>query len=267
MTEDKPEVRVRSVDEVIASLIPTFVEDTRDKLIKLNNSIESLRNIHEQGSSVNEYLREIHSIKGVAGSFGFSFIAVICHKLEDYIVKTPVFTRKETDEIIVYLQEIERILSRGSDPSDIEGFRIFRNLPTYVDLDKYYVGPTLVDTIFVGPKDVQFLIIDKQLKNCGIRSTNVSKSLQGVELTIRTRPDFVMVSNVIDNISGVEVINMLAAVNVTKAIPVMFIVSEIDLREDRLKLEGALPKEVKFIRKGERFPDDFADALVALNIL
>ena len=261
------EVRVRSVEEVIAGLIPAFVEDTRDKLINLSNAVDTLANIDGQAGAINDFLREVHSIKGVAGSFGFSFIAVVCHKLEDYIVKTPVFTRKETDDIIVFFQEIERILERGADPSDADGFRIFRNLPSYVDVEKFFVEPKMVEAIFIGPRDVQFLIIEKQLKNCGIRSVNASKSLLGVELTLRTKPDFVMVSNVIDSISGVEVINILQSIHITRAIPTMFTINEIDLRENRQKLEEALPKGVQFIRKGTHFPDDFADALVALKIL
>ena len=261
------EIRVRSVEEVIASLVPNFIEDVRDTLCELNEVLELLRRTDTQAEAVNDLLRRIHGIKGTAGTFGFSFIAVICHKLEDYIIRTPFFTRKETDEILIFFQAIENTLQHGSDPGDEDGFRIFRSLPCYVDLEKFAVPAKLVQALFIGPRDVQYLIIDKQLSNCGIRSTNVQKSLQGIEMVVRTKPDFVMVSNIIDNISGVEVANVLNSLLITRGIPIMLVISEIDMRDAAERLKASLPKGVRIVRKGAGFPDDFADALVALNIL
>jgi HPt (histidine-containing phosphotransfer) domain-containing protein len=261
------EVRARSVEEIIASLVPKFIEDVRDTLCTLNDQVEALRKPETQAEAANDFMRQVHGIKGTAGTFGFSFIAVICHKLEDYMIRTPIFTRKETDDILVFLQAIESILQRGSDPADDEGFRIFRSLPSYIDLDKFVMDVKPVQSLFIGPRDVQFLIIERQLSNCGIRSTNASKSLQAIELAVRTRPDLVMVSNIIDSISGTEVANVLNSINATKAIPIMFIISEIDIRDDGRRLREVLPSRVRIVRKGVKFPDDFADALVALNIL
>ncbi len=261
------EIRVRSVEDVIASLIPKFIEDVRDTLCSLNEKLELLRRPETQAEAANELLRQVHGIKGTAGTFGFSFIAVICHKLEDYVIRTPFFTRKETDEILIFFQAIENTLQHGSDPGDEEGFKIFRSLPCYVDLERFAVATKIVQALFIGPRDVQYLIIDKQLSNCGIRSTNVPRSLHGIEMAVRTRPDFVMVSNIIDNISGVEVANVLNSLLITRHIPIMLVISEIDMREDGEKLRTTLPPRVRMIRKGAGFPDDFADALVALNIL
>ena len=261
------EIRARSVEEVIASLIPKFIEDTRDTLCILNDGLETLRRPDTYVETANDFMRRVHGIKGIAPTFGFSFIAVICHKLEDYLIRTPVFTRKETDELMVFLQAIENILQRGGDPSDDDGFIIFRSLPCYVDLDKFVIESKPIQSLFIGPRDVQFLIIDKQLSACGIRSTNASKSLLGIDLAVKTRPDLIMISNVIDNISGTEVANVLNSINSTKSIPIMFIISEIDIRDDGKKVKSALPGRVRIVRKGGSFPDDFADALVALRIL
>ncbi len=254
-------------DDIIEELLPIFIEDTYEKINTMRSSLPGLLSHSTMKSAVQEYMRQIHSLKGTAPSFGFNFIGIICHKLEDYFVNTPVYSRKEISDISAYLREIEQILERRRDPSDTECATIFRRLPDYFDPQTIAIGVNPISGLFIGPRDVQFLIIEKQLKNCGIRPTNITTSLGGIEVALRTRPDFIMASNIIDNISGFEVISALKAFKATKGIPSMLIISESDYNKFKTNQSLAMPKGVMVIRKGAKFSDDFADALTTLNII
>ncbi len=73
-------------DDVFAELTRTYLDSTTDRLAKIDQSIDDIYN--EKGSRDEIYRdlqKEIHSLKGSAGSYGFQSITTITHRLEDYM--------------------------------------------------------------------------------------------------------------------------------------------------------------------------------------
>jgi len=78
-----------------------------------------------------------------------------------------------------------------------------------------------------------------------------------------TKPDLVIVTGVLDMLSGIDVTSAFRAMPTTKNIPVALITA--DSRND--VIAHGLPDTVPVIRKGAEFGDDLTEALTEVGIL
>ncbi len=255
-------------DDIIAQLVPMFLDDTRSKVDTLHELVVELPRLDRKSDDFLEFARIVHSIKGSAGSFGFPSLGVICHKLEDYVGKTAHFSPKAVGDITAHLDAIESIISRGIDPSDAKSRLLFKQLPVPTEFGPEVAAPVFhLHALFIGPRDVQFRIVDAELRACGIQSTISPNSFHGVELAVRTHPDFIMVAYVVDLLDGIEIVRVIRAIKRLATTPVVFLKSEQPDERSRRAIRQALPEDVQIVRKGRHFSDDFANAMAALKIL
>lgn len=71
----------------LTAFIPRFIDENRDRLQKLNQTILELEKNPSNSELLKEILRETHTLKGTAKLMGFSDIVVLSHKVEDLFVK------------------------------------------------------------------------------------------------------------------------------------------------------------------------------------
>ena len=103
----------------------------------------------------------------------------------------------------------------------------------------------------------------RELQACGYRINREGNSFKAMEVAAMTRPDLVIVTGVLDLLSGVDVVSAFRAMSATRDIPVALITGD-SLEE---ALADGLPDAVPVIRKGADFGDDLTDALSAVGIL
>ena len=94
----------------------------------------------------------------------------------------------------------------------------------------------------------------------------LSSSFQGIESAIRTRPDLILISNIIDILDGVDVARMIHAAEMTQHIPLVVVASKLDA-EPVLNRLNRLNEKILVVRKGEDFAADFAYAIVRLGVV
>lgn len=254
------------MDDIISQLSPMFLEDAREKLAFLFEAAAQLPDGDRRSENYLNFLRQLHSIKGAAASFGFPFLGVICHRLEDYLAKTPHASPRAVRDIVQHLTQCQAIVEAGRDPTESRGYALLKELPYPPDFDDAIHQKALY-ALFIGPRDVQFRILEIELRECGIRSTIASQSFHGIELAVRTRPDFIMVTYIVDVLDGIEVLRMLRSVRSLARTPMMLLKSELSDEKARQAIRAAVPPGVEVVRKGRLFSDDFANALTALKIL
>ncbi|MBM2833073.1 MAG: sensor histidine kinase CheA associated with MCPs of class [Candidatus Brocadiaceae bacterium] len=71
----------------IASFIPKFVDENRDRIQKLNRAILAFEKDASNLELLKEIMREVHTLKGTARIMGFVDIVTLSHKVEDMFVK------------------------------------------------------------------------------------------------------------------------------------------------------------------------------------
>ena len=104
--------------------ITEFVEDTETRVVRLREKITEHKEkvaaqrrdfpdgpVYEvKASNIDEIYRDIHTIKGNGGSYGFELLSAFAHKAEDYLeeLKSPVKSRRE-DIFSKMLENVEQI--------------------------------------------------------------------------------------------------------------------------------------------------------------
>ncbi len=71
----------------LTAFIPKFVDESRDRIQKLNQTILTLEKNPSNPELLKEILREVHTLKGTAKLMGFNDIVTLSHKVEDLFVK------------------------------------------------------------------------------------------------------------------------------------------------------------------------------------
>ncbi|MCH8835401.1 MAG: hypothetical protein IH925_05600, partial [Proteobacteria bacterium] len=98
---------------------------------------------------------------------------------------------------------------------------------------------------------------------CGYRITTVTSTFEALPLIVRTKPDMVIISAVMPNLSGIDLAIALAAMPATRNVP-MALITSLDADDEYLKL---LPDSVPVIHKSPAFGDDLAEALSRLFMI
>ena len=97
---------------------------------------------------------------------------------------------------------------------------------------------------------------EREPRNCGYRVTSAYSFFEALELTVRTRPDLVISSAILDNLSGVDLACSIGAIAPTRGIPFALLTS-FDAGHDAIR---GLPEHAAILRKGESFGEDPANA-------
>jgi len=75
------------IQDALERLKQEFIDTSAEKLDKIDRIIDKLYRAEEddRGADYVEFQRDIHSLKGSAGTYGFDSVNLIAHRLEDYI--------------------------------------------------------------------------------------------------------------------------------------------------------------------------------------
>jgi chemotaxis protein histidine kinase CheA len=252
--------------DLVAELLPFFIDDVVERLGSIEQMVVSFSaNLDVKPNSF-ELLRNVHSIKGSAASFGFPTIALISHHLEDYIIATGNFSETAVDGMLEHLHAIGAIVEARRDPGNEEGRRILKSLPDFHPTKNLLRGQGQKTVLFIGPRNIQLRLMEPEIRAGGFRLVVLSNSFQGIESAIRTRPDLILISNIIDILDGVDVARMIHAAEMTQHIPLVVVASKLDAEPVRNRL-NRLNEKILVVRKGEDFAADFAYAIVRLGVV
>ncbi len=152
------------------------------------------------------------------------------------------------------------------DPGNEEGRRILKSLPDFHPTQALLRAQGQKTVLFIGPRNIQLRLMEPEIRAAGFRLVVLSSSFQGVESAIRTRPDMILISNIIDILDGVDVARMIHAAEITQHIPLVVVASKLDAEPVRNRL-NRLNEKILVVRKGEEFAADFAYAIVRLGVV
>lgn len=210
---------------------------------------------------------EVHNIKGSAGSFGFSPVSMIAHRLEDCLARMETDHQRDCRILVPYLDAMQAWIC-PFDKSREEEFQVaLKSLPFPGEevageaVETAGDGATVREALIVTPTRLLNDMLRMGLKAHGWRAISTSRGLEGLALATRMRPDLVIASAVMDDLDGVDLARGLRSMLRTGQIPVMLISS---LPPDHPKLKH-VPQSVPVLRYGPELPAAFNAALEQLT--
>jgi PleD family two-component response regulator len=184
---------------------------------------------------------------------------LLLRRLENYLNGLEAPTGDQVSDIETFLDVMHGVLD-GEIAGEVNEAEFFRSLPVQRPADLEDFRALDLEILIVDTNKTGARIVQRELMNCGYRVSLASRSFEALELAIRTRPDMIVASGVLDEMSGVDLGSALAVIQSTESIPFALLTSSNDASLKRL------PEKAIIIKKGGGFSDDFADALERFGI-
>ncbi len=237
-------------EEMIEYMRQDFLDTTRDKLREIEGSLA-------EGADLDALRYSIFEIKGQARNFGMSLLGIIALRLEDYLNAIDEVSVWSEPGIRAFLDVMTGVISGGI-AEDEDPSLIVRGLPARPRVLGVDDNDVLdVDVMLVMEHSAQTTFVERELQACGYRTNIVSSPFEAFEQVVRVRPDMVIVSGVLPDLSGVDLATALATMPETRNTPVAVLTNQGD-DSGPLTL---LPKSVPVIHRGDSFGDDLAKAM------
>lgn len=250
--------------ELLQQLEVEFRDSASDLLTRADDILDAGRGTGTLSAEDRDSLyRVAHSLKGIAASCGYSLTGVVAHRFEDFLadVKNP--TEEHIGDMQKFVDTLGDLVDGTVNEKKVNVAEFIRTLPSRRNQDFGDVDAQDIEVFVVMPDDAVSRHVMRELQACGYRVTREGNSFKAIEIAAMMRPDLVIVTGVLDALSGVDLVSAFRAMPATGDIPVALITA--DTRDEAIA--DGLPETVPVIRKGTDFGDDLTDALSEVGIL
>ena len=253
-----------TLEKALASLKTDYIEGSGDKLDGIDAIIDRMyRGEGDRGADFIDMQREIHSLKGLAGTYGFSSVSLITHRLEDYIEATRRLSNDQLRDVQKYIDRIREIFQSGVNPAEAKMDAILRALPSGT---ASLVSPQDVRNVIVllvMPKGVQRRLIGGELASCGFELSFTESPVEAIGLALSLKPDIVVSSMELAPLTGVELGRVLKDIEATSKVAFVLTTSH----EDDSRFLKSLPEGAHIIHKGPKFTEELSTCLIDIGVL
>ncbi|MDO8271528.1 MAG: chemotaxis protein CheA [Gammaproteobacteria bacterium] len=175
----------------ISQFIQTFLEESFEGLDSMESLLLSLTS--DDSESINAIFRAAHSIKGGAGTFGFSEVARFTHGVETLLDEARAGRRAVTTEMIALLLEsvdcIHAMLEAARDGSPVDAARI-ATIGAAIE-----ASLRTVDHVMLDSKTVDSKVLDTQLPEAAANSHAAAQGPHGWRIVFIPEQDVMRSGN------------------------------------------------------------------------
>lgn len=253
----------RRAASVAEELRREFIDETIENVQAMDLAIEEVKKDRKSaGELLNLIQRTILPIRGRAANHKVPLIGPIAHRIENYIEGTKSLTPETLDDLTKFVTIMSDVLD-GTIPADSDASELVRRLPVKFSFNEAEVEVREIEALLVMEAGTAARFVERELNQCGYRTSLVETTFEALPLIVHTKPDLVIISAIMPDLTGIDFAIGLCAMPKTRNIPVALITS-LDADDEYLAL---VPKKIPVIHKSARFGDDLADALDNLFII
>ncbi len=246
-------------DDVDRELEQEFKDEALDAVSNLTLVVHAVMDGQVSGAdALTRIRREISTLRMRGRSVKLPALTVVASRLEDYVFELKDLDAQHLSGLQAFLDQMSRVL----DGTEADTADIIRALPANPTFDPSEVTISNIEILLVEPQRTTAHIVSRELKACGYRVTVVNGPFEALELVTRIKPDMVVASAILGDISGIDLGCALAAMPTTRHIPFALLTS---FGRENASLDE-LPARAAILHKGARFGEDLAEALSRLGI-
>jgi len=245
------------VDDIIAGMQSDFIDEARELLQDLELHIgEARKDDAALSSFVGEVMRAAVLLQRSIGTPRGELIKTIATRLRDYVEGLSAATARNLDDSQKFIDLLLDVVE-GRVDEEVDASSIVRKLPAKTGFLPEDIVVRDVEVMLVMPHGAATRYVEREMQQCGYRTSVVESTLEALHMVVRVKPDFVIVSAVMPELDGIDLVIGLSSMPATRNIPSALLTS-LDDDDDVLKL---VPKHVPVIHKSGAFGDDLAEAL------
>lgn len=203
---------IPNMEEILAEMRDKFLETAQEKLDRLNDILHLFSN--GQGGDValqQEFRREVHSLKGMGGTFQMPLVTELCHTFEAFLEGETHFDESLIEASHAYLDRLIDLIESGeADQIDARG-QWLQGLPQKAN-DDYEAGQASVPSVLViGIDERTNDSIREMFKDSGLTCHFHANAAMAFETALKTRPEIIIVNQVLRDMDGAELLRGLGA--------------------------------------------------------
>jgi CheY-like chemotaxis protein len=255
-----------TLDQLEKEIESEFLDETRDVLSGLEVMLGNFESgLVDRGQALAKLRKAFLSLDARTQSLDKATMSIVTHRACEYLFDLADLRRDDVADVLIYVDVLRKLLDQGAGAAGEHSGELVRQLPTrrIVDFDVDEAIKKLnIEMLLVIPDRATSHYIERELAACGYRVSNARNFFKGLELAVRTQPDFVITTAVLDDASGIDLARALAGITATARTPVGLLTS---YSAGHPSLAG-LPESAAVIRKGSAFGEDLANALARFKI-
>lgn len=242
-------------------LVQEFQDEANDVLSEFDLSLVKLSAPGAEVVSEFSRLFGAFSVLRLQGRFMENpYLDIAFHRLCDYLEDLTTPSEKVFADLQFYSATLQDLLSGKNNASDVGAFA--RTLPVRTPADLGNIVQVDVEIMLVEPNKTVSKLVSRELRACGYRVTTLRDPIEALTYAFRTKPDMITASAELPEISGIDLACAIEAMPVTHKIPFAVLTS----RDRGHAALANLPTSTAVIKKGAKFGDDLADALMQFGI-
>jgi CheY-like chemotaxis protein len=255
-----------ALDRLEQEIESEFIDETRDVLAGLEVMLGNFESGLVDGEKALATLRKsFRSLDARSQSLDKATMSIVTHRACEYLSDSCELQRSNVVDVQVFIDILRKFLDQGGGAGSENSSELVRHLPSrrIVDFDVAEAAKQMnVEMLLVIPDRATSRYVERELAACGYRVSNAGNFFKGLELAVRTQPDFVICTAELDEASGIDLIRALSGISATKHTPVALLTSY----EKGHPSLAELPASASVIRKGSTFGEDLAIALSRFRI-
>ncbi len=250
------------LESALSRLKQDFIEGSLEKLDDIDVIIDNI--YHDRGARGDQFFqlqRDVHSIKGSAGTHGLHLLTLVAHRLEDYLEAARRLKKDEWRAVQLYIDEMRRLVDLGEEPDEADRAQTLECLPHAQIAVKEFSQQKAkkVTVLIVMPAGVQRKVIGSELSSCGFDLSFTDRPVEAIRLVMDLQPDAVISNQEFRGMTGVELANVLKQIKATSKTPFALLTSSASASD-------VLPEDTHIIHKSTSFISDLTDYLVETGL-
>lgn len=254
-----------SVEAMERQLEAEFLGETLDVMNSLDVLLENIRSHQAAPAEALAAMRRAYvNLEARAQAVEQPLIRMVCHRAAEYVFDLRTPEERHYVDLQSFIDRIRQIIEGGASAVADAAPQLARELPSRsaADFDIKDIVQRNVEAMLVIPDRAMGRLIERELMACGYRVSNARTPFRALEIAVRAQPDFIIISAVLDELSGIDLANALVAMPATRKLPTAILTS---YGWGHPSLDD-LPVRVAILRKGPEFGGDLAEFLARFRI-
>jgi len=196
-----------NMDAILAEMNDKFIETAQEKLVRLNDILQELPG-SDQGKEglVEELYREIHSLKGLGGTFQMPLVSKICHMFEDYLASTSDFSQDLIADCYTYLDRLNDVIASGHGADKKDAGEWLLDLPDKMNTTSALQKNGVEKALLVLSSDQLCDEIAPLFHENGFEVVLASSAFRAYKAAVQQKPRVIVVSQNLVEMDGAELL-------------------------------------------------------------
>jgi PleD family two-component response regulator len=194
------------IEEMDRQVEAEFVEEVRDIISGLDVLVGNLRsNSAPVKESLSRIQRDMLNVAVRGSTVDQPLVTIVAHRFGEYVADLSETTPQNLDDMLAFIDQLR--LALDGKLQNVSSASVVRALPARIiaNFNPADVKIANIEVLLVMSDRSTARIVEREMQACGYRTSTVRSPFLALEMAVRTRPDLVVISGVLDDLSGVDI--------------------------------------------------------------